>query len=213
MFRLLNLQDDYFFEPVYFRQFGAEIPGLTEDFYVREIVAEKLRGAKRRLPKNLTLKFYDCWRPLRVQEALHRYYVEEKGDDPGFVYAPVRDRENPPPHCSGGAVDLTLCDKDGQELPMGTKHDQMIEQSVQDFFERKSVDEYRELGFESTEVAAIAENRRLLAEVMQAEGFFSYAQEWWHFDYGDRLWADANQTAQLFQGCWTLEEVKAELVV
>jgi D-alanyl-D-alanine dipeptidase len=213
MFRLLNAGDDYFFEPVYFQQFGSEIPELTEYFYVREIVATKLMRAKRRLPKHLTFKFYDCWRPLRVQEALHRYYIEEKGDDPGFVYAPVRDRENPPPHCSGGAVDLTLCDWEGRALTMGTNHDQMIEQSVQDFFEVKPADEYRAWGFDSTEVAAIVQYRRLLAEVLTAEGFFSYPQEWWHFDYGDRLWADANQTAQLFKGCWTLDEVKSELAV
>ena len=33
------------------------------------------------------------------------------------------------------------------------------------------------------------ENRELLFNVMEAQGFVNYPTEWWHFSYGDRYWA------------------------
>lgn len=35
----------------------------------------------------------------------------------------------------------------------------------------------------------ISERRRLLCKVMNKEGFANYPGEWWHFSYGDQLWA------------------------
>jgi D-alanyl-D-alanine dipeptidase len=32
-------------------------------------------------------------------------------------------------------------------------------------------------------------NRRILSDAMQKAGFANYPAEWWHFSYGDRLWA------------------------
>lgn len=31
--------------------------------------------------------------------------------------------------------------------------------------------------------------RRLLYHTMLAAGFINYSEEWWHYSYGDRLWA------------------------
>ncbi|WP_370276972.1 M15 family metallopeptidase [Pontibacterium sp.] len=32
-------------------------------------------------------------------------------------------------------------------------------------------------------------HRQLLQDVMGRAGFVNYAEEWWHFSYGDQLWA------------------------
>ena len=31
--------------------------------------------------------------------------------------------------------------------------------------------------------------RRILAEIMNKVGFVQHPNEWWHFSYGDQLWA------------------------
>ncbi|MBY0545513.1 MAG: hypothetical protein K2Q14_08225, partial [Gammaproteobacteria bacterium] len=35
----------------------------------------------------------------------------------------------------------------------------------------------------------VRDNRQILLDVMQAQGFVNYPTEWWHFSYGDRYWA------------------------
>ncbi len=35
----------------------------------------------------------------------------------------------------------------------------------------------------------ITENRRRLRETMLAEGFTADENEWWHFDWGNQIWA------------------------
>ena len=77
-------------------------------------------------------------------------------------------------HQSGGAVDLTICDKDGNDIDMGT--------------------EYRENNEKTrTENAFITseqrEYRRILKDAMHDAGFVNYPAEWWHYCYGDRMWA------------------------
>ncbi|MEI3155363.1 MAG: M15 family metallopeptidase [Odoribacter sp.] len=32
-------------------------------------------------------------------------------------------------------------------------------------------------------------NRKALCRLMRSEGFVNYPGEWWHFSYGDRMWA------------------------
>lgn len=33
------------------------------------------------------------------------------------------------------------------------------------------------------------QNRQLMIEVLEKEGFVNYPAEWWHWSYGDRYWA------------------------
>jgi D-alanyl-D-alanine dipeptidase len=39
-------------------------------------------------------------------------------------------------------------------------------------------------------------NRRLLYWLMREAGFASNPTEWWHFSYGDQMWAQATGTPQ-----------------
>lgn len=77
-------------------------------------------------------------------------------------------------HQSGGAVDLTICDKDGNDIDMGT--------------------EYRENNKKTrTENDYISPEQRkyrgILKNAMLDAGFVNYPAEWWHYCYGDRMWA------------------------
>ncbi len=77
-------------------------------------------------------------------------------------------------HQTGGAVDLTLCYKNGIQLDMGTKY--------LEFNERTKT-------FAKDLTKLQQKNRRLLLKLMRKVGFVNYPNEWWHFSYGDKMWA------------------------
>ena len=77
-------------------------------------------------------------------------------------------------HQTGGAVDLSLCDKDGKEMDMGTQYRE---------FNPKTPTRSKELNCEQQR------NRVILLKAMQNAGFVNYPAEWWHYSYGDRMWA------------------------
>jgi D-alanyl-D-alanine dipeptidase len=70
-------------------------------------------------------------------------------------------------HSSGCAVDVTLCNAQG-ELDMGTSFDDFTKKSHLDC---KGLSKEQE------------ENRALLLQIMQSAGFSEYTNEWWHFNY------------------------------
>ncbi|HWH15448.1 MAG TPA: M15 family metallopeptidase, partial [Miltoncostaeaceae bacterium] len=91
-----------------------------------------------------------------------------------FVTPPSRSSLAPPPHLTGGAVDLTLARADGTPLDMGTAFDAFTEEAGTRAFEASP--------------GAVRDHRRLLYWTMNAAGFTNYAEEWWHFDHGDQFW-------------------------
>jgi len=147
----------------------------TEDsVYVRKTVARMLVHAYKKLPKGLTFKVRDAWRPINVQR---QYYFKAlarmKKAHPKRSASRLRQELNawifppdvgiPPWHSTGGAIDLTLCRSDGRSLPLGGKT--------------------------QPPPSRVAKYRALLKRVMEAAGFTNYAAEWWHFSYGDSGWA------------------------
>nr|WP_298377138.1 M15 family metallopeptidase [uncultured Halomonas sp.] len=178
--------------PVYAKQ---DIPGAVGDCYVREEVYRRLLGVARSLPEGLGLVVLDGWRPWRVQQYLFDTLFEairtrhpDADDDEllartrEFVSVPSTDSNAPSPHLTGGAVDVTLCDEDGLLLDMGTLFDEAVPASHSDYLER--------LGDDLDERQRLArDRRRLLYHVMHEQGFTNLPSEWWHFDFGDQLWA------------------------
>lgn len=88
-----------------------------------------------------------------------------------------------PPHCSGGAVDLTLCTPTGELLDMGTGFD--------------AVDEDSFLINDRISPQAQA-NRKILMDAMLAQGLAPLPTEWWHYSYGDIRWAAYYGAAVLY---------------
>jgi hypothetical protein len=90
---------------------------------VREDVARRLAAVAAGLPDGLTLVVWDGYRPIATQAALFDSYLTELAmvhpDWPAdaledaaarYVTPPSRAVAAPPPHLTGGAVDLTLGD-------------------------------------------------------------------------------------------------------
>ena len=108
-----------------------------------------------------------------------------------YVAAPNADPACPPPHRTGGAVDVYLIDRaTGVPLPMGTEPDETVPASATRWFEEHT---------EENSGEPFRRNRRILFHAMQEAGFRNYGGEWWHFDWGNQRWANlAGEDAALY---------------
>ena len=132
-----------------------------EQCLLRKEVADALREANAYLEsRGLRIKFYDCYRPLDVQKQMWALYPK-----PGYVANPYKGGSI---HNRGGAVDITLEDKEGRELEMGTAFDH---------FGKEAHHTYSMLP------DTVLANRRLLKETLEAHGFSAIRTEWWHYNF------------------------------
>lgn len=81
-------------------------------------------------------------------------------------------------HPTGGAVDLTLVNRNNELLDMGTST------KILDFSNIKKLETFA-AGLTSQQ----RKNRKILLDAMIKVGFIPFYREWWHFSYGDREWA------------------------
>ncbi len=153
-----------------------------------ESSADRLYTAASLLPEGYRLLIWDGFRPDHVQRGLYEAFEASiRRENPEltgpalsekvttYVSYPSQNLSAPAPHATGGAVDLTILDENGDELPMGTVFDDFSELARTDAFHDKPGD--------------VQESRKLLLAVMEAAGFSNYIEEWWHFDYGNQWWA------------------------
>lgn len=188
---------------------AARMDDALPECYARKEVQQRLFAAADMLPSNLRLVILDGWRSTALQRALfdqcRRYYysLHPEADETvihtmaaKFVAIPSRDPQAPSPHLTGGAIDLTLADRNGRPLFFGAKFDFAGEISWTRHFENA-----REAGEKLTaqEEEALY-NRRLLYHVMVAAGFANYDHEWWHFEYGTQRWAQVYGKDEAFYG-------------
>jgi len=128
--------------------------------YVRPVVAKALLEIQKELKKQgLRLKLFDCYRPGKVQQALWNIKP-----DPRYVADPKKGSM----HNRGAAVDVTIVDKNGKELDMGTTYD---------FFGKKAHHSYKKLS------DTVIKNRLFLKNLMQKYDLEPITTEWWHYSY------------------------------
>jgi D-alanyl-D-alanine dipeptidase len=172
--------------------------------FARRSVAQRLVAAHSLLPAGLHFLVYDAWRPLDTQKRLFDSHVADllaahpdwtaakaNAEAARFVTNPY---EVTPPHCTGGAVDLTLASADGSALWCGTEFDDFCGRSTTRYFE-----EAAEMGshLDREDEEALV-HRRILFHALTRAGLINYPAEWWHFDYGDALWAQVVGKLALF---------------
>jgi D-alanyl-D-alanine dipeptidase len=191
-------------EPHPYQILGAPYGPGVSPFRLRRGVIARLAAADARLAEQRPgwrLAIFDAWRPVAVQEFMVSHAIGEecrlRGLDPSrdgpeqeevvrevgrFWAPPSLDPTTPPPHSTGAAVDLTLADGDGP-LEMGGAIDTVGSVSEPDHHRARA-----EADCHSPE--AIWHGRRQqLAAVMGWAGFAQHPNEWWHFSWGDQLWA------------------------
>jgi D-alanyl-D-alanine dipeptidase len=187
------------------------IPGSVPQLWVREGVARRLEAVNRRLAEHgLALWLFDGWRPNAVQayfydnwmpSLLKKLYPDWSAEKletevQNYWSAPTIDTKTPAPHLTGAAVDLSICWADTNErLWMGSLFDDASAVSNLDHFEH---DQSKEILTISDDEART--NRRLLYWTMREAGFAANPTEWWHYSFGDQMWARLTGEDSAFYG-------------
>ncbi|MBB4631034.1 serine hydrolase [Sphingosinicella soli] len=136
--------------------------------YLQRPAAEALARVHQAVRKRgYGLLIYDAYRPWYVTKM---FWDASPVSSRMFVADPSKGSR----HNRGAAVDLTLFDlKTGQPVETTGRYDEFSTRSYSNFV--GGTDHQRWL-------------REVLRSAIEAEGFDVYAEEWWHFDYGD--WRD-----------------------
>jgi D-alanyl-D-alanine dipeptidase len=158
----------------------------TRSTFARKTVAEALCKAAKSLPKGYRLGIIEAWRPPYIQRRMV-LAVEKRFREANPDWSEVKlrrvvnrftaplDARVPPPHTTGGAVDVRLLGANGNRLDCTSPYE---------FHDEK--------GF-PMDAPGLTEqsrrNRQILKEAMLAGGLTNYPSEYWHWSYGDQGWA------------------------
>ncbi len=151
----------------------------------RQSVAEMLKRAQELLPAGLHWQIVGAFRSFDIQKQMydaargelktqHPDWSEELLTQYINVFSAPPIVETPPPHTTGGAVDLSIVDEKNERLDM-----------VSPF----------EIGWDSapTYVEGLSDearrNRDLLIRVLTESGLTNFPGEWWHWSWGEPGWA------------------------
>lgn len=158
-------------------------------FFVRKSVAEKLYKVAENLPETLVLVVIEGYRTTQSQqEEWDRVWQTIKSQNQSFSDEEIEKVvrmlvAKPLPlanhHC-GGAIDVTLGYTDGRLLEMGTPY-------ITNIPEKEILSKIPMLSDKISTEAKF--HRKILREAMEKEDFVWYPGEWWHYCYGDRMWA------------------------
>jgi D-alanyl-D-alanine dipeptidase len=153
---------------------------------VRQSVARMLTAAAIALPDGLILQVVEGYRPIQVQRAMFRHALERATKDyPDWDkarllleagrYSAPPEAITPPPHTTGGAVDVEIVTADGELLDFSSPYELL---------------DMRQAAANASGLTETAQrNRALLRSILEPTGLTSYVDEWWHWSYGDNGWA------------------------
>lgn len=140
--------------------FTKKIVYPSADCFLRKSVAHALSRVQSALKmQGMRLKVYDCYRPISVQKKFWEIMPDDR-----YVSDPKKGSK----HNRGAAVDVTLVDKNGDELEMPTPYDDFTEKAHRNYQGGSKLS---------------LSHRKLLQSAMAKEGFIGIPTEWWHFDY------------------------------
>ena len=212
--RLIPIEKYFkFVKPHPYYKLGAPYKDKNKIWSLRESVVEKLINANellKNINKDYSLIIYDAWRPIEVQSFMFKLALENEFKLRGLINEeekinnylevlnkvekfwayPDANKKYPPPHSTGAAVDLTIIDRSGDLIDMGCEIDNIGGMAVPDFYKNSS----------SKDGVIWNDRRNLLKNVMCNSGFSQHPNEWWHYSYGDQLWAWQNDYKEAIYG-------------
>lgn len=131
-------------------------PSFPEKIRGRKHVGELLMAAQRGLLSEHYFLVRECYRPSGVKTVDTNNHMNSGNH-------------------TGGAFDITLCDKNGKELNLGLRNLgklNWLERPVKEII--------------SVEVRS---NRKILHASLKKAGFVNDPLEWWSWSYGDKFWS------------------------
>ena len=161
----------YFINKITVEDCGEELVQY-QGVWMRKRVAAMLENAQRALPPHFELKVASGFRNETEQLALR----EKFGN--------TRQVASESGHATGGAVDVTLfyC---GKEVDCGSKY-LTFTPATPTWSNALNRSQQR--------------NRFILYNAMTQAGFVNYPLEWWHFCYGDKMYASYKFEKKAFYG-------------
>lgn len=136
----------------------ATVYDCSECYLRLKTVNALIKANQKAIKKGYRIKLFDCYRPADIQKKMWKIFP-----NPKYVANPAKGSI----HNRGGALDLTLVDKNGKELDMGTPFD---------FFGKEAAHAYNNL----TDIQL--SNRKILKRIMQSSNFTAIKSEWWHYN-------------------------------
>lgn len=162
--------------------------GYANEFIARKSVVDRLKQASLLLPEGLYLLVKETHRPKSFQSFIYNRRLiklfclqEHKNLSSAQVHKLTSEYIAPPNvagHPTGGAVDVSLIDKNGAEIDLGCKYD-----------EDPTASSGKCYSFFDDLPPNVLKNREILFGCMESVGFVNYPFEWWHWSYGDKYWA------------------------
>ncbi len=151
---------------------------------LRVTVAAMLQSAALALPHGHTLTTGTCLRTRAMQRGIRERFTKEMtAAHPEWSQATLQrmlnrmvappDDVSPPPHLTGGAVDVGILGPDGQALDFSSPTERW--DGAVTYCHLLS--------------PAARDNRLMLIGAMEGAGLTNYLGEWWHWSYGDQGWA------------------------
>jgi D-alanyl-D-alanine dipeptidase len=179
--------------------------GDRSPFWVRQGILEKLQKSQvylQTIRPDWKIAIFDAYRPIPVQQFMVDYSFMQLAESKGleinslseeqkdalmeevmkFWAMPSHDPKMPPPHSTGAAIDVTLYEHSPEGMipvEMGSPIDEISDRSLPNYF----------TSFRNAQAVEFHRNRDLLNQVMTHSGLVRHPNEWWHFSYGDQLWA------------------------
>ena len=187
--------------PHAYEKLGATY-GELSPYYLRQTVIDNLIQAQNYLQSlhpHWYIQIFDAYRPVAVQQFMVDYSFAQALQQQGLTEAelspkqlqeiwesvyeiwavPSWDEKTPPPHSTGAAVDVTLVDDKGEIVDMGSPIDELSERSHPNYYAHS----------DHPDAPQYHVHRQLLNDVMLKAGFQRNPREWWHFSFGDQMWA------------------------
>ena len=175
---LSNEHPEFIFEPSFFQGYK---------YLVREEIVKKLHRINSILiDQSKILVIRSAWRSYEHQKALrtNRYQFLSKlhntktKNQINAIVSYFIASETQSMHATGGAVDALIFDLNtGNILDFGVNKGYNIDLGVKCYPYHPDISFYAK------------QNRKLLIELFEGEGFVVDLKEFWHFDYGNVAWA------------------------
>ena len=175
--------------------------------FLRHSVAEKVNQVQERLPAGHILTIGTCLRTIEMQRGIRENVTKDMSEKhpewPAATLARMLNRmvappddPSPPPHTTGGALDVGIQGPNGEPLDFG---------SGDNFWATAPT-----YAGKLSETARA--NRLLLIEAMESTGLTNYVGEWWHWSYGDQGWALRVGSPVAYYGAVTVEDAENQRI-
>lgn len=163
---------------------------------LRKSVFDLLIRASLSLPENHKLYVDTAYRPYSMQKKMWRNRLLQMAINKPFkmIFSNTEwikecSRYTAPPggssHQCGAALDVTIINENNVPLDMGSTMSD-FGSIVHTFSDEVNEDQ--------------KQNRKFLFDIMTDAGFANYPLEWWHYSYGDRMWAAYTERPQALYG-------------